>query len=243
MRSSKVKFCQSRLVCVFIVLSTNKSYSHSSQFNSYDSWSLLIGASKASRLLNHEESHGIHQYEPLDEQIRLTDVALSISLIKELLKGKRMSYSLKTSIGKIDGSYSSNSNRNFREEVSGQLFGLGGSVNYNCYQEFGFKIQPYIGAEIVHEFGNYRLSHKSSGNSLLTVNNYKENFVLIVAGVRFFDKSHKLMSFFEMSMPETLTNQKNAMVSVNGSSMQKDISSVEVKRDSVIASLGFGLTF
>ncbi len=213
----------------------------SNAFEDYkgETWAITFGASYTSTVLRHDESSSNGEYVTAGEKIRVPDVKLSLTLMKELFNPNKYSVTLLATGGMSDasGSPSDENAEDYTEELSAVHYGGGLTVNYNTYA-YGLKLQPYVGALILLEQGEHNLTH----DDLNTIHEFEATVAYLNVGIRCFDADHNLMSFFQISAPQVMSETITPYGQVDGSDITIT-SNTEITRDPVAFTLGFGYYF
>ncbi len=208
-----------------------------------DSWSVTFGASYTSRVLWHNESGTDPAYVTTGRRIRVPDVNLSLSVIKEFMNTQKISVTA-ILLGGIADSTGKSGGENLEpleEKLEGYHIGGGLTVNYNTYS-YGLKLQPYVGAKIISEQGELNLLHNNGGTQLNTIHEFEAQLVHLGIGVRAFDADYNLMSYFEINTPQVMSESYSPVGQVTGTNIPIT-SETEITRDPVAFAMGFGYYF
>ncbi len=208
-----------------------------------DDWGLTFGASYSSRVLVHNESSSNTSYSTSGRRVRVPDVSMSVSLMKEFLNPNRISITavLLGGISDSSGNSGGESIATFEEKLDSSHFGGALSVNYNIYA-YGLKLQTYLGARFLSEQGELNLAHSNGGTNLNTIHRFDAQVLHLGLGLRAFDADHNLMSYFEISTPNTMSENFTPIGQVNGTDVTIT-SETKITRDPVAFSMGFGYYF
>lgn len=222
----------------------------SANFGDYqDSWTITFGAAYSSRLFEHRETSADINYVPINEEVRTIEVPLHLSLMKEFMHQSRLSFTVKLFGGFVDGDYEAQYNAadpgsknlsQFETKLSGVQYGGGISVNYNFFL-YGYKLQPYAGADLMLDSGTMTLTH--NGTTSTTEYAYSDMVVQMGAGVRAFDSEVSLMSYFFFSTPLVMSESLEDTVTISGAQSTPLATQALVKRAPLQVSVGFGYFF
>ncbi len=208
-----------------------------------DDWGITFGASYSSRVLVHNESSSNASYASSGRRVRVPDVSMSLSLMKEFLNPSRISVTavLMGGISDSSGNSGGEALQTFEEKLDSSHFGGGLSVNYNIYA-YGLKLQTYLGARILSEQGELNMAHSNGGTKLNTIHRFDAQILHLGLGLRAFDADHNLMSYFEVSTPNTMSESFTPVGQVNGADVSIT-SDTQITRDPVAFAMGFGYYF
>ena len=238
------------LPVLLIIFSQSQSYAQATRHNAAEDyqdsdWSIAFGAAWATKNIQHSETSSNASYQSVDKNIRVPDVKMSLTVFKEFLSSKRISFtaSLFAGVADSDGKSPSglNSGYEFLEKVTGMHFGAGVSVNYNMYY-YGLKLQPYIGARLIQDQGELNLTHSDGSLIFNTIHEFSSQVAHLGAGLRAFDADNSLMSYIEFSSPQELSETLTPRGQVSGSDIVI-ASTTDIQREVIAFSMGFGYFF
>ena len=238
----------------FVLISIIIFYSHTfcfasagSRSNAHEdyteSWMMTFGAGFSTRVISHDESSSDSSFGSVGEDSRSSDLRVSLGVGKEFFNQNSISFTLALMGGFSNGSFSSGEENQsqFEEKLSSVHIGGGLSVNYNLYT-WGYKMQPYLGLDIIKESGKIQTLYDNGGNTTELTHEFEDMVALPGIGIRVFDDEVSLMSYFKVSMPQYLSDSFEASATVNGSTVAVT-SATEFYRSPVAFELGFGYFF
>lgn len=235
-----------RLLVLTVLFSPLVAWSQSRTHANEDylqTWVLAFGADYTTNTINHNETSSSSNYTAVDREISVNDITLNFMVMKEFFNPQKISMTVKFFAGKSDSTGKSGDKEQVRyeEKLTKQQYGLGLSLNYNTYA-YGLKLQYYAGVDLMNSSGQFSLSHSNAGYSLQTLHDVDAQLALLNLGIRIFDANAQLMSFFQISTPQVLSETIKVSGTVDGSAVTMT-NSQKLTRAPWALSIGFGYYF
>lgn len=208
-----------------------------------DTWAIAFGGAYTSTVLKHNETSAAAQYSSTNRRVRVDDIRMSLSLMKEFLNPKTFSVTAQILGGITDskGSTGDNNQARFEEYLRSTHFGGGLSFNYNIYS-FGLKLQPFVGVDFISEQGDLIMNHSNGVQTLNTIHRFDTQLAFLNVGIRAFDADYNLMSYFQLSAPQIVGESIAPLGRINGADIEIT-SLTTIDRSPVAFSMGFGYYF
>ncbi len=163
--------------------------------------SFMVHYQNQQTLINHQEASTDSGFTSLAEETKIPVHGIQLEASHEFFASYLFSLTVSARYGKNTGSLKKTNDTtglSFEEEVSGQMYGAGGSLNLNI-SAFDMKVQPFVGFYSLTHKNTYKLKYSPiSDTSTTTDLKYESELQVqqISLGVRFIDYYHGLLSHF-----------------------------------------------
>lgn len=203
-------------------------------------WMIVLGFGRTGTKVDHTETSSVPGFAALGAVNDVAYTSYSLTVIKELFHQNRISVSLLANAAyNMGGQSGSQNNVSFDEDLSGFQYGFGFTANLNYFYS-NMKIQPYLGASAQLENSTFEMKY-NNGSDTVTTYNYSGMAAHASLGIRVLDPIVGLMSFFNVSYINSMSEDIEAKAKVGGTEGLLNI--VDVSKSNIYASLGFGFIF
>lgn len=193
--------------------------------------------------INHQEASTDSGFTSLGEEAKVPVHGIQLEASHEFFASYLFSMTLSARYGKNTGSTSKTNDTTgltYNEEVSGEMYGAGGSINLNI-SAFEMKVQPFVALYTFTHKNEYELKYSPISDTSTTTNiNYESERQIQQAslGVRFLDYYHELMSYFSIDYISS-----DAPTISSSSNLTNLSNQATPEQRSLAFSIGFGALF